>query len=92
MNTVRTWRLISAILLVALVLVSVFAVLQFQAAQAAQAKLDCARPWAERAMQLHDLHLSDPTTTTDESQRELMGYIMNTNACLTGETTPAMSR
>ena len=90
MNSARLWPLITVVLLVVLVLVSIFAFSQYQTARAAQARLDCARPWAERAMQLHDLHLRDPSTTTDESQRELMDYIMNTRACLTGETPPAM--
>ena len=83
MANVRTWQWLSAILLVLLVLVSALAIAHYQAASTVQAKLDCALPWLEKAMELHDLHLKDPTTTTDESQLELMDQIMKANECVT---------
>ncbi|HSD57675.1 MAG TPA: hypothetical protein VLB04_05795 [Methanotrichaceae archaeon] len=62
-----------------------YVVEQLQNASDAQARLDCARIWLEKAMNLHDLHLRDPTTTTDESQIELMDQITRAYECVTGE-------
>jgi hypothetical protein len=62
-----------------------YVVEQLQNASDAQARLDCARFWLEKAMELHDLHLRDPTTTTDESQIELMNQITRAYECVTGE-------
>lgn len=52
----------------------------------AQVRLDCARFWLEKAMELHELHLKDPTTTTNESQIELMNQITRAYECITGES------
>lgn len=62
-----------------------YVVEQLQNASDAQARLDCARFWLEQAMELHDLHLRDPTTATEESQIELMDQIMRAHECVTGE-------
>jgi hypothetical protein len=58
---------------------------QVQNASSAQTRLDCARFWLEKAMGLHELHLRDATTTTNESQIELMDQITNAFECVTGE-------
>lgn len=56
-----------------------------QNASSAQTRLDCARFWLNKAMVLHELHLRDATTTTDESQIELMDQITSAFECATGE-------
>jgi hypothetical protein len=48
-------------------------------------RLDCARFWLEKAMGLHELHLRDATTTTNESQIELMDQITKAFECVSGE-------
>jgi hypothetical protein len=58
---------------------------QVQNASSAQTRLDCARFWLEKAMGLHELHLRDATTTTNESQIELMDQITKAFECVTGE-------
>lgn len=58
---------------------------QFQNVSDVQTRLDCARFWLEKAAELHDLHLRDVTTTTNESQIELMDQITNALKCVTGE-------
>ncbi len=62
-----------------------YVVEQLQNASDAQVRLDCARFWLEQAMELHDLHLRDPTTATEESQIELMDQITRAYECVTGE-------
>ena len=56
----------------------------------AQSKLDCAEQWLKKAIDLHELHMKDPTTTTDASQMELMDQIKKAYGCITG-TGPDMS-
>lgn len=59
---------------------------QVQNASSAQTtRLDCAHFWLEKAMGLHELHLRDATTTTNESQIELMDQITKAFECVTGE-------
>ena len=55
-----------------------------------QAKLKCAEQWLKKAIDLHELHMKDSTTTTDASQMELMGQIKKAYGCITG-TGPDMS-
>jgi hypothetical protein len=55
-----------------------------------QSKLKCAEQWLKKAIDLHELHMKDPTTTTDTSQMELMDQIKKAYACITG-TGPDMS-
>lgn len=62
-----------------------FIVAMDQNASSAQARLDCTRFWLEKAMELHELHLKDATTTTNESQIELMNRITRAYECVTGE-------
>jgi len=81
----RVWHVISVVLLLLLVVASVLAGARHQAAKSAQARLDCARPWLAAAMELHDLHLKDPTTTSEASQLELMDQITKAYECVTGE-------
>jgi len=56
-----------------------------QNASSNQARLDCAHFWLEQAMKLHELHLKDPTTTTNESQIELMNQITRAYECIAEE-------
>lgn len=51
-----------------------------------QSKIDCAIPWLEKAITLHELHMKDPTTTTEQSQMELMDQIKKAYECLTGKS------
>jgi len=51
----------------------------------AQMQLDCASFWLQKAIELHDMHIKDPSTATNESQMEMMGLMMKSYACLTGE-------
>lgn len=55
-----------------------------------QRKITCAVSWLEKAIALHELHMKDPTTTTEQSQMELMDQIKKAHECLTGqaETSP----
>ena len=55
-----------------------------------QSKLKCAEQWLKKAIDLHELHMKDPTTTTDASQMELMDQIKKAYDCITG-TGPGMS-
>jgi hypothetical protein len=49
-----------------------------------QSKLTCAEQWLKKAITLHELHMKDPTTTTDASQMELMDQIKKAYGCITG--------
>jgi len=55
-----------------------------------QSKLTCAEQWLKKAIDLHELHRKDPTTTTDASQMELMDQIKKAYGCIAG-TGPDMS-
>jgi hypothetical protein len=55
-----------------------------------QSKLKCAEQWLKKAIDLHELHMKDPTTTTDASQMQLMDQIKKAYGCITG-TGPDMS-
>lgn len=55
-----------------------------------QSKLTCAGQWLKKAIDLHELHMKDPKTTTDASQMELMDQIKKAYGCITG-TGPDMS-
>jgi hypothetical protein len=49
-----------------------------------QLKLKCAEQWLKKAIDLHELHMKDPATTTDASQMELMDQIKKAYDCITG--------
>lgn len=51
----------------------------------AQQRLKCAEEWLKKAIELHELHMKDPKTTTDESQMELMQQIKNAYDCVIGK-------
>lgn len=53
--------------------------------QDSQAKLKCAEEWLKKAIELHELHMRDPKSTTDASQMELMEQIKKAYGCVTGE-------
>ena len=55
-----------------------------------QARLKCAEEWLKKAIDLHELHMKDPKTTTDASQMELMDQIKKAYGCIAG-TGPDMS-
>lgn len=50
-----------------------------------QRDLDCAAFWLKKAIDLHDMHIKDPSTATNESQMEMMDQMMKAYTCLTGE-------
>lgn len=47
-------------------------------------RLNCAEEWLKKAIELHELHMKDPKTTTEESQKELMDQIKKAYECVTG--------
>ena len=86
------WQVVGPVLLLLLILFGILAAAQYQAANAAQAEVDCVRPWLDKAMALHDKHLKDPATATAASQRELMDQIMQAYECVVPqEEMPPMS-
>lgn len=56
-----------------------------------QSKINCAVSWLEKAIALHELHMKDPTTTTEPSQMELMDQIKKAHECLTSTQMPGTS-
>ena len=56
-----------------------------QNASTAQARLDCADFWLQKAIKLHEIHLKDPSTATNESQMEMMDQMMRAYECIKGE-------
>lgn len=48
-----------------------------------QTKLKCAEQWLKKAIDLYELHMKDPTTTTGASQMELMDQIKKAYDCIT---------
>ena len=49
-----------------------------------QASLKCAEGWLKKAIDLHELHMKDPKTTTEASQMELMEQIKKAYGCIAG--------
>ncbi len=49
-----------------------------------QARLKCAEEWLKRAIDLYELHMKDPKTTTEASQMELMNQIKKAYECIKG--------
>jgi hypothetical protein len=43
----------------------------------------CAAQWLKKALDLHELHMKDPKTATEASQRELMEQIKRAYDCIT---------
>lgn len=52
----------------------------------AKLKLNCAETYLKKAADIHELHMKDPKTRTEASQKELMDQIKRADECLT-ETT-----
>ena len=50
-----------------------------------RSKLKCAEQWLKKAIDLHELHMKDPATTTDAAQMELMDQIKKAYGCITGK-------
>jgi len=50
-----------------------------------QAKLKCAEEWLKKSIDLHELHMRDPKTTTEASQIELMDQIKKAYECVIGK-------
>ncbi|MBI5205075.1 MAG: hypothetical protein HZA11_09175 [Nitrospirae bacterium] len=53
------------------------------------ARLKCAEGWLKKAIDLHELHMMDPKTTTESSQMELMDQIKKAYECVTVTGTPS---
>lgn len=51
----------------------------------AQARLTCTDFWLQKAIKLHEVHLKDPSTATEESQMEMMNQMMLAHKCIKGE-------
>lgn len=51
----------------------------------AQARLHCADFWLQKAIEMHELHLKDPGTATEESQMEMMDHMMRAAECIKGQ-------
>lgn len=49
-----------------------------------QSKLTCAGQWLKKAIDLHEIHLRDPRTATEESQMEMMEQMKRAYDCITG--------
>lgn len=52
----------------------------------AQSRLNCADSWLEKAIEIHEMHLEDPGTATDESQMEMMEQMMHAHECIIGKS------
>lgn len=50
-----------------------------------QADIDCADYNMEEAIKIHEMHLTSPNTSTEESNMEMMDHMMQAYECLTGE-------
>lgn len=50
-----------------------------------QARLNCAQFWLEQAIEMHEMHLEDPSTATNESQLEMMDQMMRAYECIAGK-------
>ena len=48
-----------------------------------QIGLKCATQWLKKAVDLHELHMKDPKTATEASQRELMEQMKKAYDCIT---------
>jgi hypothetical protein len=48
-------------------------------------KLDCSGFWLDEAMKLHEMHMKNPETATNESQMRLMAQMVRANRYLAGE-------
>lgn len=49
-----------------------------------QANMECADYHMEEAMKIHNMHLKNPNTSTEESNMEMMEHMVESYACLTG--------
>lgn len=50
-----------------------------------QSRLNCTDFWLEKAIELHELHMEDPSTATNESQMELMDCMIHAHECMIGK-------
>jgi len=78
------WVISTTLLAIVVVGLAAYSINQYYALQDLQRREACAVSWLDKAATLHDLHLKDPTTTTKESQLELMDQIMSAYECLSG--------
>lgn len=56
-----------------------------QHANLSNINIDCARFWLDKAIKLHEVHLNDSKTATNESQMEMMDQMMQAYECIKGE-------
>jgi hypothetical protein len=60
---------------------------QYENISDARTRLECAQFWLEKAMELQDMHIRDPSTATDDSQIELRDRITRAYECVAGKNT-----
>ena len=58
-----------------------------QDTSSAQLNQHCAVFWLKQAIELHEMHMKYPSTSTRESNMELMCQMLRAHACITGENT-----
>lgn len=56
-----------------------------QNASTAQERLKCADYWLEKSIELHKLHMEDPSTANNKSQMELMKQMVYAHECIIGK-------
>jgi len=61
-----------------------------QNTSSAQVNLCCASFWLKQAIELHEMHMKYPSTSTRESNLELMYQMIRAHACITGKNMMAM--
>jgi hypothetical protein len=61
-----------------------------QNTSSAQVNLCCASFWLKQAIELHEMHMKDPSTMTEESQKELMCQMLRAYMCITGKSMMTM--
>lgn len=49
-------------------------------------RMKCSEQWLKKAIDLHEVHLKDPKTATEESQMEMMHQMKEAYECLTAAT------
>lgn len=61
-----------------------------QNTSSAHVNLCCASFWLKEAIELHEMHMKDPSTMTEESQKELMCQMLRADMCITGKSMTTM--
>lgn len=53
-------------------------------AEGPQEKVKCAEEWLKKAIDLHEVHIKDPKTVTEDSQMEMMDQMKHAYECIKG--------